>query len=240
MKASQITASVFVECLLSLYFFAQGAFMARAYAPLKAEIPVLCQDVTARETQIYQIEINPENELMPAPVSGSIAVAENSTGKFEIEITEPGTYRYLISENAGSDTDIRYDDSVYEVTVFVENGAGDSLVCAVIANTLGRAEKAEQISFQNLAEEIPGSVTTATSTTAAVSTETTTTVTEPVTTAAVTTATQPAGPITSIINSLRTGDRFPAGALCAGLAALTVLLSAFLFRRKKTEKEGGK
>ena len=235
MKASQITASVFVECLLSLSFFAPEAIKAQAYAPLKAEIPVFCQEVTASETQIYQIAINPEDEETPAPVSDTLAVTENSTGKFEIEITEPGTYRYQISETAGSDSEIRYDDRVYEVTVFVENGAEDSLVCAVIANTAGKAEKAEQISFQNTAEEVPGSVATTT-----VTTETTTTVIEPVTTAAVTTVTQPAGPIASIINSLKTGDNFPVLTLFLGIgAAMTAVLSAFLFRRKKRGKEGG-
>ena len=234
MKASQITASVFVECLLSFSLFAPGAFRAEAYEPLKAEIPVFCHAVDDPETNIYQITILPENEQTPAPVSDTLSVTENSGGKFEIAITEPGTYRYQVSETPGSDSGITYDERVYEVTVFVENGAENQLVCAVTANTAGNSEKAGQILFQNIAAEV--TLETKEATTAG-----TTITTEPVTTVATTTVAQHTGPIVSIINSIKTGDSFPVCALCLGmLAALTAALSAFLFRRRTTDEEGGK
>ena len=234
MKTIQIAASVLVEGLLSSSLFASGSFRAQAYAPLKAEIPVFCHAVADPETQIYQISILPENDQIPAPDSDTLSVAENSTGIYEIEITEPGTYRYQISETAGSDPDILYDERIYDVTVFVENGAEDQLVCAVTANAAGRAEKTEQISFLNIAAEVPAETTEATS-------QSTTATTEPPATVTTTAVTQPGGPIVSIINSIKTGDSFPVRLLCLGIcAALTASLSAFLFRRRNSEKEGGK
>lgn len=232
MKTSQITASVFVECLLSLSFFAPGVLSAQAYTPLKAEIPVFCQEVADPEVQVYQITIRPENEMTPVPDSGTLEVAENSTGRFEIEITEPGTYRYQIAETAGSVSGVQYDERVYEVTVFVENGPEDTLVCAVTAGIAGSDEKAGQILFQNIAE----AVTEPAETTETV-TETVTVTTETVTTAVTSTVTQPANQIVSIINSIKTGDSFPVYALCLGICAV---LTAFLFRRRHAGKEGGK
>ena len=235
MKASQITASVFVVCPLFLSFFAHGAMKAEAYTPLKAEIPVFCQEVADSDLQIYQITILPENEQTPAPASRTLEISENSTGTFEIEITEPGTYRYQISENTGSDSAVTYDERVYEVTVFAENSVSDTLVCAVIANLAGSTEKAEQILFENFAEAVPGSVSTAETTTG------TTVTTEPVTTPLTTTEAPPDNPVVSIIHSLKTGDSFPVRALWLGIgAALTAALSAFLFRRRTTDEEGGK
>ena len=234
MKTSQITASVFVECLLSFSIFAPHTFCAEAYAPLKAEIPVFCHTVTGSETQIYRITIHPENEQTPAPDSGTLSVTENNTGTFEIEITEPGTYRYQVSECAGTDSDISYDERVYDVTVFVENGTEDQLVCAVTANAAGREEKAERIFFQNIAAEVPAEITETTA-------QSTTVTTGAVTTSATTAVTQHTGPFGSVINSLKTGDSFPVRALFLGIcAAMTAALSAFLFRRRNTEKEGGK
>ncbi len=234
MKASQITASVFVKCLLSLSLFAPGTLRALAYQPLKAEIPVFCREVTGTDIQNYQITVKPETEQTPAPVSGTLTVSENSSGKFEIEITEPGTYRYTISETAGGDSGITYDDSVYEVTLFVENGEADTLVCAVTANLAGKAEKADLISFCNIGEELPVTVTTT-------ETATTESTTEPVTAFAATTAgTLSPNPAANIIQNIKTGDSFPVRTLCLGIfAAMTAALSAVLFRRKNTEKEGG-
>ncbi|MBQ5334704.1 MAG: LPXTG cell wall anchor domain-containing protein [Oscillospiraceae bacterium] len=241
MKASQITASVFVVCLLSFSLFAEGTLTAEAYAPLKAEIPVFCQAVPGADTQIYQIAITPDASA-PVPASGSISVTENSGGVFEIGITEPGTYRYQISETAGSDDSITYDGRVYEVTVFVENGAADTLVYAVTANEAGDAEKADQIRFENAAEAETASVTeteTTTETTATTDTTETTETTE--TTAVTTTAEEHTNPIISIINHITTGDDFPVIALLLGLtASLGAAAAAFLFRRKTREKEGGK
>ena len=122
------------------------------------------------------------------------------------------------------------------MTVFVENGEEDTLVCAVTANTAGMEEKAGQILFQNIAE----AVTEPTETTAE-TTETVTVTTETVTTAVTTTLPPSTNPIVSIINSIKTGDSFPVQTLCLGIcAALTAALTAFLFRRGHAGKEGEK
>ena len=233
MKTSQITASVFVVCLLSFSFFAPGAFKAHAYEPLTAEIPVYCLSVAGAETQFYQIRIQPEHDEMPVPAADTLTVAENGSDSFEIQITEPGIYRYQIFESAGSDHDIRYDDRIYEVSVFAENGEADTLVCAVIANLAGSAEKAEQIRFQNITDEPP--VTEATTTASA--SQTTVTITG--TSAPETTVTQQTSPFTGFVHSIWTGDRFPVRPLFVTVfAAMAAALSAFLFRRKSRGKEG--
>ena len=223
-------------CLLSLFVLLSGTQTAFAYEAIKVDIPVDCLEVYGNNTHTYELKIESENESSPVPVSDILTIAEDSTGTFEIYLTEPGTYRYSIYEAAGSDTNIQYDSSRYNIVVYAE------LCCSIIAFQAGADSKAESIAFQDIvlsaAKKVPTTTmtttTTTTTTTATMTTLTDTTTAVTSTTTAVTTKKQS----TDIISDIMTGDNFPAHAirLVMLISAMTAIF-AFLFKRDQSEED---
>lgn len=229
-------------CLLSLFVLLSGTQTAFAYEAIKVDIPVDCLEVYGNNTHTYELKIESENESSPVPVSDILTIAEDSTGTFEIYLTEPGTYRYSIYEAAGSDTNIHYDSSRYNIVVYAENNEDNELCCSIIAFQAGADSKAGSVAFQDIvlsaAKKVPTTTmtttTTTTTTTATMTTLTDTTTAVTSTTTAVTTMEHK----TDIISSILTGDRFPAHAirLVMLLAAMTAIF-AFLFKQKQSEED---
>ena len=236
-------------CLLSCFVFPFYSISASAYVTIEAEIPVYCLEVTDSGNHIYQIKIESENNVSPAPKSDILEITENGTGKFEIDIDEPGTYQYRIYEKTGYDSNIKYDDNIYTVTVFVETISDDDLKYAVVAKIIGKDEKPDCIEFENIVYGDSETVTTTipvttvpTETTTTAATEKTTTATK-VTTEVTTTVTTTKSdntdnPITGFIDSVLTGDSFPAHAVrLTMLASVLIAISTFLFKRDNSEEE---
>ncbi|MCR4890307.1 MAG: hypothetical protein K5979_14195 [Ruminococcus sp.] len=243
MKAAERIISAVSACILSLSLFCLGELQAEAYSTIDAEIPVTCLKVEDNNSHIYQIKIESENDISPAPISDTLYITENGTGYFEINIDEPGTFRYRIYEETGSDPNIEYDDNIYAVSVFVENGIDDELIYSVTANIVGRDGKLDNIEFINavLAETDIVTTTTPSSTTAPPKTTTTVTTTDTPVTTTVTTTAKPdhtENPLTGFIDSVLTGDSFPAHAIrTIMLLSVIVAATSFLFKRKDSEEE---
>ena len=221
-----ITAMV---CLLSLFAFLPGTQSVFAYETIRVSIPVDCLEVYGNNKHTYNLKIESENESFPTPVSDILTIAEDGSGAFEIELTEPGTYYYSIYEVAGNDANIQYDSSRYNITVFTENNEDGGLHCTITACRAGADSKAESISFQDIVLSETETTTAATETTTAAHT---TVVTE------VTTAETTMEHKTDIISSILTGDSFPAHAirLVMLISAMTAIF-AFLFKRDQSEED---
>ena len=226
MKLKKILIPAFV-CLLSLLVLLSGTQTAFAYETIKVDIPVDGLEVYGNNTHTYELKIESENESSPVPVSDILTIAEDSTGTFEIYLTEPGTYHYTIYEVAGSDTNIQYDSSRYNITVYTENNEDVGLSYTITACRSGADSKAESIAFQDII------LSDTATTTAETTTHTYTTIVTTVTTSVTTMEHQ-----TDIVNSILTGDRFPAHAirLVMLISALTAIF-AFLFKQKQSEEE---
>ena len=216
-------------CLFSLPVLLLRPQNALAYETLRVNIPVNCLAVYGNSTHTYELRIRTENESSPEPVSDHLTVTEESTGAFEIDLTEPGTYYYSIYEAAGSDSSIQYDSSSYTVAVFAENNESDGLRCAITAYMAGTDSKTDEIAFQDLALSDTETTSETTETTAQTTASDTTTASETETTAA--TSKRDEG-------SLLTGDSFPAHAirLVMLFSAMTAIF-AFLFKRNQNEEE---
>ena len=247
-------------CLLSCFVFPFLNIRALAYVTLEAEIPVTCLEIPDGKTHTYTIIIESENEVSPVPKSDTLEITENGTGKFEIDIDEPGTFVYKVYEKEGNEPDIKYDQNIYSVTVFVEDVSDSTLKYAVVAKIEGKDEKPDLIEFKNAVEAETDIVTI--TTTDSVSTETTVTTTatdissdtstddSESTTAKVTTAVtttsdvttsksdQTDNPITGFIDNVLTGDSFPAHAVRMTMLSLVLItISTFLFKRDNNEEE---
>ena len=226
MKLVKILIPAFV-CLLSLFVLLSGTQPAFAYETIRVNIPVDCLAVYGNNTHTYELKIESENESSPVPVSDILTIAEDSTGTFEIDLTEPGTYHYTIYEAAGSDTDIQYDSSRYNITVYTENNEDVGLSYTITACRSGADSKAESIAFQDII------LSDTATTTAETTTHTYTTIVTTVTTSVTTMEHK-----TDIVNSILTGDSFPAHAirLVMLIAAMTAIF-AFLFKKNQNEED---
>ena len=120
MKRSRLLAVSVIICVLS-FFVSFSSVMAAVYEPITASIPVegLKTKGFARR-QVYNIAVEALDDA-PVPEEDRLLVDEDDKGSFVITIDEPGTFIYKIYEVKGNDSNTVYDDTIYYVTVFVEN-----------------------------------------------------------------------------------------------------------------------
>lgn len=86
-------------------------------------------------------------ENAPGPEVASFDGAEE--GAFTLSFSEPGDYAYQIWQKAGKDTNIIYDDTVYEVNVYVRVNDDGALYCTVVVSTEDDEHKPGEIAFKN-------------------------------------------------------------------------------------------
>ena len=229
-------------CLLSCFVFPFMGIRALAYVTLEAEIPVTCLEIPDGMTHTYTIIIESENEISPVPKSDTLEITENGTGKFEIDIDEPGTFVYKVYEKEGNEPDIKYDKNVYSVTVFVEDVSDSTLKYAVVAKSEGKDEKPDKIEFENDylgtfdSDTTSESTDTTSSTTDSSSrtTETTTSKTDDTSS----TNDNNGNPFTGFIDDVLTGSSVPARAVRATMFfSILIAISTFLFKRDNNEEE---
>jgi len=136
-------------CLLFASVFASLCVFAEVeYTPVDAEIPFVCYTVEDVETE-YQISIKAKEESSPIPDQNVIRLNEGGQGSFRICITEPGTYDYLVYELRGEDDTIKYDDTQYDIHVFVTNNEENELDYSVTVNYAGTDKKPDKVTFKN-------------------------------------------------------------------------------------------
>ena len=226
MKLIKILIPAFV-CLLSLFVLLSGTQSVYAYETIRVNIPVDCLEVYGNNTHTYELKIESENKNSPMSVNDTLTIAEDCSGAFEIELTEPGTYYYSIYEVAGNDENIQYDSSRYSITVYTENTEGGGLRYTITACRAGADSKAESIAFQDIVLSETATTTSATTTTLTYTT-----------TATVTTAVTTMEHKTDIINSILTGDSFPAHAIrLVMLISTMTAICSFLFKRDQSEED---
>ncbi len=120
----------------------------------------------------YEIVLKAEDMAYPMP-SGSedgvynlIVTGANTVTLPGIKYSALGIYTYMISQTAGTNELGNYDDSIYNVIVYItraEDGSG--LESTVVVHRVGETEKLDEIRFHNdyeielPDEEIPGGPT---------------------------------------------------------------------------------
>lgn len=110
---------------------------------------------------------------LPMPEQNQIQMGANGSGTFaSILYTKPGDYEYHIRQLSGTDQNITYDATKYDVTVRVVNAENGGLEAEVWAVQPGQPEKQSQIVFENKwkSTEIPGAIHTTVKTPAKTST----------------------------------------------------------------------
>lgn len=139
-----------ILCILFFCFFSFIGIKIEAYSTIEAIIPVSCLDILDSDQHIYQIAIESEDDTAPQPKSNILTVTDDGMGEFIIEITEPGTYLYKIYEKLGTDEDITYDNTIYDVTLFVINDNKNGLIYSVSVNISGNSSKSDRVFFKDI------------------------------------------------------------------------------------------
>lgn len=119
------------------------------------------------EEEEFRFVLTPENENNPMPGgktggSSSIAINGDLEGMFEsIQFDRVGIYNYTIEQVNGANSDILYDDTVYNVAItVVNNDMGTGFETSVIIFTEDKIAKEGDLEFDNVyITPEPGSVT---------------------------------------------------------------------------------
>lgn len=202
---------------LLLLLFAVGVFcplQAAAVAyEVDASIPVSV-DVSENYQTAFTLQLTAVEDA-PLPEQTQITFTGGGSGAFgPIHYTSPGDYLYQVSQQAGSDSQVSYDPSVYTVTVRVTDTPDGGLQADVWARHDSSSGKAEVVAFHNgyTAASAAGTVSTPTPSPSA----------------------SPAPTQAPLLQGLlpQTGDRFPLTALLLLCVLAALGLLGGIFRRK--------
>ena len=119
---------------------------------LTATIPVEC--TTDAIVEIKSLDGAPEAS------EKRLELTANKQKEFHIDLYDPGSYHYQVTQIKGSNSKITYDESVYDVILFVtsnEQGVMKSEVYAKVTNT---TKKSGYVKFQNSVKSDPTPVPT--------------------------------------------------------------------------------
>ena len=123
-----------------------------------ARIPVVCEKVDSEETFRYQLKGSPsqyeEIEQTELELKGG------EKGYFQINYHYPGTYYYTVSQIAGTDKKTTYDNTEYQVDVYVTESENGELFAQPILYLKGEDEKKAELAFKNTRETEKGSSNT--------------------------------------------------------------------------------
>ena len=148
MRNMHILAAVF--CMLA-FLLLPGAVQAKEYAcdvTIPATVKVSGKKIPSGE--VYEVVMEaitkgaPEAEKMEEKVTG-----EGKVTFGPIHYTEPGDYQNRIYQKAGTTKRFTYDDTVYIVTVRVQNDEEGGLAAELWAVKEGTESKIDEVQFQN-------------------------------------------------------------------------------------------
>lgn len=133
----RVIASVFMMCMCFQPIDAQS---------IKAIIPV---KVTGTDKVTIEITSDDDQAIKALPKTQYEIVGE---GNIEIDYSEPVDYTYTIKQVSKNDTNVTYDETLYDVNVFVENEDGN-LISHVVVWKQGDTQKKEAVEYTNVVNE---------------------------------------------------------------------------------------
>lgn len=116
-------------------------------------VSVIYRNQNSADSRVFEYVLSAKESGVPIPQETELCITvSNGAGRGlfgAIEYTEPGEYHYEISQKSGSVKNIRYDQSPYEVTVYVLNDGQGGFESEVWASRKGSGSKTDAIQFVN-------------------------------------------------------------------------------------------
>lgn len=144
-----ITAFLMVMSFLCIFGSKITANAEFQYKPVAAHITFDCKQIDGVEESIYQITIKSETDYSPVPENDTVTVNNSGKGEFVVNISEPGNYEYLLYQIKGSDENIKYDETKYDVHVSVLSDENGKLTYSVAVTLADTDVKPEGVEFKN-------------------------------------------------------------------------------------------
>ena len=117
-------------------------------------IPVSCTGDHTDERFTFELEGG--GSVYEQVQEKTLELSDGEENSFAVVYNYPGTYHYTVHQKAGTDEQTVYDDTVYQIDVYVtENDAGEKEVYPVMY-VKGEMEKREKLEFHN-SREVPAS-----------------------------------------------------------------------------------
>lgn len=117
-------------------------------------IPVSCTGDHTDERFTFELEGG--DSVYEQVQEKTLELSDGEENSFAVVYNYPGTYHYTVHQKAGTDEQTVYDDTVYQIDVYVtENDAGEKEVHPVMY-VKGEMEKREKLEFHN-SREVPAS-----------------------------------------------------------------------------------
>lgn len=118
------------------------------------QIPISCIGTGTNEEFFYYLE--GEKSESEIPEATKLCLKNGEKGRFVIHYTEPGIYHYQIHQEAGADRGVTYDNTIYNVDVYVMVGEEGALFAEPILYEERQTQKKAELEFVNKKAESLG------------------------------------------------------------------------------------
>ena len=148
-KGRHIVALLIVMGFLCIFGSRTTAKADFKYTPVEAHISFDCKEIDGIDGNVYKISIKSQTDYAPTPEQDTVTINDSGKGEFIVNIEEPGTYVYRLYQEKGSEDNIVYDDTEYDVHVCVMSDDNGNLAYSVAVTLADSAEKPESVLFMN-------------------------------------------------------------------------------------------
>ena len=153
---NKILSKIATALMLGVLCF---SILPTAYAEqqsVKLSIPVSVS-VTGNpqeDAEVFDIILSPDDESYPLPDSSDsnvfdLKITGENSSSFDINYSRVGIYNYKIYQQAGNNQQLRYDDTKYNLTVYVTNDEQNQLKVSAILHSDKEDGKPESVEFVN-------------------------------------------------------------------------------------------
>ena len=115
---------------------------------VEAEIPVSCTGENTTESFSYHLKA--ETSEFQTLSADSLSLRDGETGSFSVLYTYPGTYHYTLSQKKGTDKKTTYDETVYNVDVYVTEDEDGRMSAEPVIYLNGSSGKKQSAGFRNI------------------------------------------------------------------------------------------
>ena len=146
--------SVFILCIMYLAVLVVSVKAEEKSVTVK--IPVTCTGTNT--TERFTVELEGGDSEYEQVQEKTLELSDGEEKQFVVTCHYPGTYHYTVRQKAGTDEKTTYDDTTYQVDVYVTENEQGALGVTPVAYVKGQTEKLEKLSYQNSREkpETPG------------------------------------------------------------------------------------
>ena len=154
-KIKKLCRLLCISALIGILLFPGQVMADRGGNSCRVTLPVsvIYRNQNSADSRVFEYVLSAKESGIPIPQETELCITvSNGAGRGlfgAIEYTEPGEYHYEISQKSGSVKNIRYDQSPYEVTVYVLNDGQGGFESEVWASRKGSGSKTDAIQFVN-------------------------------------------------------------------------------------------